>query len=149
MTTSELAEALVAWAAEVCGIDSTYDHEPKQRTAPLPDAMSIIRSVAHAERPNDQAIQQLEQTKLKLSEASIVLVANPEPPDEAAETLNGFCDALGIAADDDPTLGGRVADIHSTFTFDFHPDAPFVEFDDGTRGRRMTMALTVIEHIGA
>lgn len=146
MTTAETAEALAAWAGEVCAIDDTHDHEPKERTESLPDAWAITKSVAYADAP-EQQIQQVEQARYKLSQFAVMLFVEPEPADDAADALNAYCDALGAAADADRTLGDRVENIAPGWDFDFHLDAPFAELSDGTRARRLTMNLIVVESL--
>jgi len=149
MTIGELAQALEQWVAETCpGITTTYDHEPKAKTD-FPEVSAVVKRVTHADAPSQpgQEIQQVEQSRAKVYEADLIIVVEPEPPDEADDALKAFGDQLGDAAESDRTLGGRVAGISSEWSFDFHPDAPLLVFDDGSRGRRMTLSVVAVERI--
>lgn len=146
-TIAQTAQALEEWVAETCpGISTTYDHEPKAKTS-FPEVSAVIKTVTHADAPQQPAnqLQQIEQARAKVYEADLVIIVDPEPPDGADDALKGFADALADAAEADGTLGERVFGIGPRFSFDFHPDTPLLEFDDGSRGRRMTASFTVAE----
>jgi hypothetical protein len=69
------------------------------------------------------------------------LVVTPDPPGEAEGFLKDFTDRLVDDLLVDPTLSGRVAWVNTNPRVSFRP--PFVEFDDGTRGRIASLFIQV------
>ena len=61
--------------------------------------------------------------------------------DQAAAQLRDFEARLLESVLKDATLGGRVPIASPQMEFDF--TAPFVEYEDGTKGREMTMTIAV------
>lgn len=149
MSPDDTAEALVAWAAaKLPALLGTYDHEPDERTARFPDAMVAFQGIRYlATQPTGAGMQieQVQQRKTRLYDCHLILTVDPSDADAASDQLLVFADTLGNDAAKDRTLGNRVAWIAEEFEFSFQP--PFVEYDDGTKGRAMTMKLTVADSV--
>ncbi len=147
MTIEQVTGAVVAWAKEVLPeLQGTYDYPADAKIFPLPDAAAEIQDVELAVADaGDFPNLNIEQAMLRVYHVHLLLLVDPEPPDEATEKLTDFVDRLTASALSDRTLGGRVGGVAPTFRSTFTP--PFVEFDDGTRGRLSTMEFTIGELI--
>ena len=150
MDATQVADALVEWAIEILpDLKGTYDHDPDSKTQPLPD---LAASVASEEtRANDPTLGLpfadlgIEQATLHSLRASLLLMVDPEDAGAATEQLQGFVAALAASVGADPTLGGRVPAVSPFWQASYEP--PFVEFDDGTKGRAATFSLVITELI--
>ena len=71
----------------------------------------------------------------------LAFMVDNQDPEAAATSLRSYRDLLSAAVRATPDLGGRVPFRSPFVSFDFTP--PFVEYEDGTTGREMTMQLTV------
>lgn len=150
MSIEEVAAALEDWVAETCpGITTTYDHEPKALME-LPEVSTILGEITYADAPEAVGStigQQIEQGRYVVYAAALVILVDPEDPAAADASLKGFAQALADAAEIDRTFGGRGLTLARQYSFDFHPDAPFLQFDDGARTRRMTMDLVAVRAV--
>lgn len=148
MTPKEVAQAVMAWAdATLPELAQAYDHATEGK-AGFPDAGVEIAELEYSDRvgaderlPFEQSIAQVGSRLYRIQ--LLIVVDGKLPGQGAADKLYEYCGALAAAAKADVTLGNRVARISRRFSFNFHPDAPYVEFDDGSTGRRMTMNLVV------
>lgn len=150
MDANQIAEALVEWALETCPeLQGSYDHDPDSKTQPLPDVAAVVGSEGDA--PSDPSLGLeiadfgLQNATLHFTRASLFLMVDPGDGDAASEELRGFVGALARALRADRTLGGRVMSVSPVWQGSYEP--PFVEFDDGTKGRIATFSLTVAELI--
>jgi hypothetical protein len=84
---------------------------------------------------------QIEQALLMVYTMQLSFMVDNGDPQAAARLLRDLSDRLLDAALDDGTLGGRVPFVSPSISFDF--STPYVEYEDGTFGREMTMSLSV------
>jgi hypothetical protein len=147
---TQVADALVAWAIDTLpDLQGTYDHDPDSKTQPLPDlAASVASEETRASDPTlglPIADLGIEQATLHSLRASLLLMVDPGDAGAATEQLQSFVRDLRKAVEADRTLGGRVPAVSPYIQASYEP--PFVEFDDGTKGRAATFLLVIAELI--
>lgn len=149
MTTAEIADALTAWAVDTLpALQGSYNHPTAGKDQPLPDVAIEVDESRISQRPEDpslSAIFAIEQVAMRTWNVRLLLMVKPEPGEAASQQLAGFVDDLMAAVMSDGTLGGQVPWTSKEMRGSFQP--PFVQFDDGTRGRLATLELTVGEPI--
>lgn len=147
MDASEVADALVDWVKATCpDIAGTYAHDPSGKDQPLPDVACFAQSeeVTNIDPSTGEALATgIEQADLHVVRATVLLMVEPLPADEAANALQGFVAALGASLKADQTLGGRVPSAAPRWRASYEP--PFLKFDDGSEGRAAWLELTVAE----
>lgn len=143
MNTETLPGALVEWAREIITeIEAGYDYVPAAKPDPMPDVIvEVIRTIVHADGAEVFPFWQLQQRDVEVYECSLAFMVDNTDPAAAASQLRNFRDRLTAAVLAEATLGDRVPFRSPYVSFDFTP--PFVEYEDGTKGREMTMVLTV------
>lgn len=148
---ADVAAAIVDWVMEtVPDLAGAYDYAAEKRDEPLPDVACEVTDEAVVPNPPQlmPAVPGIDQTPLfHVLGADLLLVVDPDPPREAAQALNGYVRSLAVSLLPE---GKRLASglfISPLFTAGYRP--PFVEFDDGQRGRLATVRLTVAEPINA
>lgn len=134
----------VAWARAVLPeLLGGYDYVTDQKTQALPDVMGELQDSRVTLSDPDFAGISIQQAAVRVYRVTLsFMVENSDPP-AAATQLRDFADRLGVSLMTDGTLSGRVFAASPLATFDFA--RPFVEYEDGTRGREMTMNLAVAE----
>jgi hypothetical protein len=146
-TIASITENLVAWAKAAIPALSTYDYPTNEKVYALPDAAAEIQDVS-VSRENAQQfpMSQIEQVVVRSYTVNLMFLVTPDPPDTATDSLTQYVDTLTQLILDDPTCAGALGtgviitpEFRSTFT------PPFLEFDDGTRGRTATMELIIAE----
>lgn len=169
MTKEEAIAAVLEWAQAVAPdvADRGYDYVPASKPKGLPDVVCELQTEAVVrEDPDFGALvdtQQVAALRVWDLELSVMAGAKPrEPADDealdddqlvdeahqaASKQLRAIAQQLGDALLADETLGGRVQLASPFCIFDF--TRPFVEYQDGTRGREMRMALKVAEPLFA
>jgi hypothetical protein len=150
IATADIAQALEDWVvATLPDLQGSYDYQTAEKTQPLPDVAIEVGQVTTAESTGDASLESfgfgIEQTALRNWTVSILLMVPPEPGQEASAQLAGFIDTLQADILQDGTLGGRVPWSSKETRASFTP--PFVQFDDGTRGRVVTLEVTVGERV--
>lgn len=150
MDSTQLADALIDWALKTCPtLEGSYDHDPDSKTQPLPDVAAFVGTEGDAESDAtlglDIALQGLEQATVHWMRATLMLMVDPEDAGGATEQLQGFVRDLATSLRADRTLGGRVPAASPIWQASYEP--PFVEFDDGTKGRAATFSLAIAELI--
>lgn len=144
MTADEVVEAVVAWAAEVCSITSTYTYLTGEKSQALPDvAGDLADRRLRLEDPANFPDLRVEQVMLDIFEIDLSFLVDNEDEGAAASTLRGYSDSLGVEVRNDASMGDRVQVASPFLTFDFA--RPFVEYQDGTVGREMTMKVFIAE----
>lgn len=147
MNHEDIGARLIEWADAVLPeLAGSYAHAPDKKDQPFPDIAAELIDIGYTEAPAPGVpdIQQIQQAVVhQVSRWELILVVDPDPPDQADTTLKEFTGRLATSALDDATLGGRVTRIGKDFSFSFRP--AFVEFDDGSRGRAATMNLAVAD----
>jgi hypothetical protein len=147
MTIQEVADALLEWTRELLPeLQGGYSFIPLMTWQELPDVVWDVGSV------NTQVgggvvfpHREVQQAWIRRFDCAGSIMIENSDPQLAAESLRDMADRLTASLMEDGSLGGRVPFISPFFSFDF--TAPFVERDDGTRGREMTMELIVGEFI--
>lgn len=143
MDATAAADALVEWVkATIPAIKGTYDHDPSEKTQPLPDVAASISAEEVTDRDPDTELQ-IEQADLHIMRATLLLMVPPEPAGEATETLQDFVAALGASIAEDQTLGGRLPAVSRRWSASYEP--PYVQFEDGTEGRAVYFSLVIAE----
>ena len=143
MTADEVIEAVVAWALEaVPELVGSYAFAPAGKTEGLPDVVADHATIEYV-LDDDRRFPwlSLQQTVIAVHSIGLSFMVSNEQEAAAAATLRGYSDALAASLLADGTLGGRVPMASPLMTFDF--TRPFVEYQDGTRGREVTMELAV------
>lgn len=142
MTQNEIVLAVLAWVEQTCPeIQGAYDYAPSGKAQGLPDCVAEITDTALGYSSPLFPKLQIEQALLMVYTMQLSFMVDNGDPEAAAHLLRDLSDRLLDAALDDGTLGGRVPFISPTISFDF--STPYVEYEDGTFGREMTMSLSV------
>jgi hypothetical protein len=146
MTLKEFSDAVLDWAVETLPElnASTYDHATDERTKPFPDVALEVVDVRRGGAPTGidtrlAKIQQVQQIVVRTVDFELILVVDPEDPQVAEDQLKDFVERIFNALEEDKTLGNRVQWVDDSPRASFRP--PFVEFDDGTRGRIVTLFM--------
>lgn len=166
MTEGECATAVLEWVREVLppqgsgddpGIESGYDYAVGAKVGPLPDAVVFVERKRVVRSDDVEPFSHLQQVWVRMFDirASIMVEVRREPGDTPEEIearaaaahamLCGFGAELEVSAFADGTLGGRVDTTLPQTVFDY--SQPFVEYEDGTRGRLLAIEMTVCELI--
>ena len=149
----DVATEVVEWVMEtVPDLRGAYDYAAEKRDEPLPDVACEITDEAFDNRPpsflSERSVPGIDQIALyHLLSAELLLVVDPEPPRGASRALNGYVAAIATSLLPEGKALGSGLFISPLFTAGYRP--PFVEFDDGQRGRLATVRLTVAESIDA
>jgi hypothetical protein len=135
--------ACVEWAREVNPeIVSGFDHEVDFKTG-LPDVIATLDDSSVRVGDANFPFSSIQQRFVATWSITLSFMVDDSDPDAADALLKTFANRLKASALQDGTLGGRVPFISRLMSFDY--TNPFVEYQDGTRGREMTMQLTVGE----
>jgi len=143
MDTNALTTAIIEWAQEtVPELEAGYTYAPAAKPEPMPDVVAtLVRTFVQMGGEEVFPLWQLQQRLVEGYEYALSFTVDNQDPSLAAEQLRGFRDALVLAVITQPTLNDRVPFRSPFASFDFDP--AFVEYEDGTTGREMTMTLTV------
>ena len=160
MTNEEAIDAVLAFAVAACPplAGHTYDFVPASKPKGLPDIVAELQSEGVVLEDESFPIARLQQAALRVWRIVLSVMDDASPADaqdpasvDAAHAasqsrLRGWAEALleGVMADH--TLGGRVQLASPFVEVAYTP--PYVEYEDGTRGREMTVTLSVAEMIG-
>lgn len=151
MTNQEALDAALAWiVATIPELDgSTYDHIPAGKSKALPDVVGDLGQEEIVREDPEFVLSQMQQVGLRLFRLGFSFMVESGTDEAGAEDathkLRGYAEALIESLLNDATLGGRVQMASPFLMFDYTP--PFVEYDDGTRGREATLTMTVGERL--
>lgn len=153
MTTEQIAEALRDWARATLPALQAGTAFLAATRHQLPDVQVDVQTKQRLIGPDDRfPFTELQQVNLIVWDAELqfMVETQDDPTDNTAEAeqkqLWGFADAADDAIIADPQLGGVLADdcIASPLTaWDFA--SPFVQYDDGTRGRMALLSIAVAQ----
>lgn len=152
MTDTPTLTALIeAWAVATCPelSGSSYEFHPSQKSKPLPDIAVEVNDVSTGYTPSDVGLEGpvggagWQQAMFRAWIIELMLMVDPTDPGAAETQLKGFSDALQNSVLSDNTLGNTVPWVNRRMKSTFTP--PFVQFEDGTRGRLMTMTIVAGE----
>lgn len=149
MTTEDVLTGVNAWVVATCDppIVGAYEYLPEMKTAELPDVVTEVLEVRMNIEDPRFPFAQLQQTWLKVWQINCSIMVGNSDPGAAALQLEGYADQMDASIRGDGSLGGRVPFISPFYAFDF--TAPFVEYNDGTRGREMNMQMAIGELVEA
>jgi hypothetical protein len=123
-------------------LEAGYPYAPATKPEPMPDVVVTLIRTFVQQGPGDAfTVWQLQQQLVEAYEYQLSFTVENLDPSLAAEQLRAFRDQLIEAVLLQPTLKGRVPFRSPFASFDFDP--AFVEYEDGTTGREMTMTLTI------
>lgn len=145
MSATDIADGLVAWALAVLPeLEGSYDYPAGERDQALPDIAAEVHeeeNVAANPGLDDEITSGFEQADVRGYTCAVLLVVDPTDPQAASHQLYDFIDRLAYAIRADQTLGGRVLRCSRNWKASYEP--PFVEFEDGSKGRLATLTLSV------
>lgn len=135
-----VAEWLALQLAELEG--RIYDHVPARKPLGLPDAVvELARSATRIGGGEQFAMFDIQQALMYTADVDVSFMVDNADTAAAAHQLRDFESRLIRAVLSDADLGGRVTCVAPELAFDFA--SPYVEYEDGTKGREMTMTITV------
>jgi len=142
VTSEDARQAVLAWVEEaIPELEASYDHVPSGKGA-LPDVIvEATRTGIEMGGGERFACWQLQQRAIYFVECSVSFMVDNSDTKAAASLLHSIEERLVAGVLADATLGSRVPFASPLVEFDF--TTPFVEYEDGTRGREMTMTLAV------
>lgn len=145
MKTRDLSAALEAWAVATCpDLTGSYDFSPAEQSEPLPAVVAEPVAIRDAHDDPDFRVVDLQQVDIRVWDYRLLVIAalgdTPDEVEASAHQLEDFADALMDAAQQDPSLGGRV---HAVARVSASFDPPVVQFDDDSLGRQVTVQLSV------
>lgn len=153
METQEVAEALRDWARATLPALNAGTAFLAATRGQLPDVQVDVQSKRRVIGPDERfPFTELQQIELTIWEVELQFMVETQdnPTDATAkaeqEQLWGFADSVDAAIIADPQLAGNLQDpaLASTFTaWDFA--SPFVQYDDGTKGRMALLDMAVAE----
>lgn len=150
MNENEVAEAVVAWSREVLselneGRSWLTAHKTK-----LPDVVADVAEKSIVLRDERFPRLDIQQAALRVFEVEMSFMVEKNTGDSAdreeTEQLRDFGERLEASLTTDGTLGDRVfaaSPVGASFSYRL----PFVQYEDGTRGRQMTLSFPVAEPI--
>ena len=150
MTNEQIIDALAGWvAATVPDVDGkVYKAPPAEKDLGLPDCIVALLvedpTLDDAQFPMLAGVQQIDGYTLRFGLSFMVQVEPGMAGELAADQLvRSYAEAIKRAVRaDDAALGQREL-IGVGPSFDYDP--PFVQYQDGTRGREMTCQLAVAQ----
>lgn len=144
------ALAVEAWIAEVLDPDlkATYPHVTAAK-ADLPDAQVDLqrKSIGYGRGDERFPWGELQERLLRVFDFQLSFMVEKgdglTADAEGTAQLRAFGERIEKALLEQPTLGDRVQMASPICEFNY--GLPFVEYPDGTRGRQMTMTMSVAE----
>jgi hypothetical protein len=138
-----MVTAIRDWCREqIPELENGYNFEPTEKTV-LPDVVVVLDTSSVEFGDSSFPLVALQQNVIQRYDCTISFMVDNTDPGPAAEQLRRFADTLRAQLLKDGTLGQRVPVASPFVTFDYTP--PFVVYPDGTRGREMTMTISVAE----
>lgn len=145
LSTKQVTLALESFCIEVMPeLEGSYDYSTDEQYKGLPDVAIEVQDLSVGAVPvssNLRQIQQIEQARTFTWNVQILIIVPPEPAADADTALKDLTDRFISRVLLDKTLGGRVSWVGDSPRASFLP--PFVEFEDGTQGRFVTLYLQV------
>lgn len=136
--------ALGAWArAVIPELVQHYEFEPVEKTE-LPDVVIVLDDSVVELGDATFPLHAIQQRVIQRYDLTLSFMVDNSEPEEAAQELRAYADLLRAELLKDGTLGQRVPVASPFVTFDYTP--PFAVYPDGTRGREMTMTISVAEY---
>lgn len=140
-----IIDGVVAWVRDVLpeiGEDSAYDYVPEGKAGALPDVVAEVGRIRMATNDPAFPFSSIQQRYITIYEVALSIMVDNDDSKAAAATLRDFARRLGASLmRSGGNLGGRVPFVSPFFTFDF--TRPFVRYQDGTKGREVTMDMSI------
>jgi hypothetical protein len=144
MGSEAIVEGLTAWSrAVIPELIAGFDYEPTEKTS-LPDVVVVLDTSQIELGDSTFPIVAIQQRAIQRYDCTLSFMVDNEEPEIAAAKLRSYADVLRAELLKDGTLGQRVPVASPYVTFDYTP--PFVVYPDGTRGREMTMTISIAEY---
>jgi hypothetical protein len=138
-----MVAVLADWIMEtVPELALSYEFEPVEKTE-LPDVVVVLDDSIIELGNTTFPLIDIQQRVIQRYDFTVSFMVDNAEPEAAAVKLRGYADALRAGLLRDGTLGQRVLVASPFVTFDYTP--PFVVYPDGTRGREMTMSMSIAE----
>lgn len=151
MSDNECALAVTAWVNEVLPELAEARHWVTMQKTRLPDAVVDVEESGIALEDSRFSRRRIQQAALKVFEVAVLLMVEHNEGDEPdrveQEQLRDFADRLQSSLLSDGTLGSRVQMASPLVRFTYR--LPFVQYQDGTRGRQLTVNFPVAELVPA
>lgn len=150
MTNEETIDAVLAWVSETVPEigANVYAVVPPGKSKALPDCVAELASEGAAREDEDFPFGGLQQVGIYVWSVGLSIMVDAGQGDAGADTaqraLEGFVEALKTALFGDYTLGARVQ-MASALAFGADYTNPLVEYEDGTRGREVTLSMKIGE----
>jgi hypothetical protein len=138
-----MASNVADWAQEVLPeLVGAYVELPGEKNLGLPDVIVEIQRSGVREGGGDAFRRwSIQQALLYVADMELSFMVDNSDYSAAAAQLRDFEARLLTSVMSDQTLGGRVPFVSPLVEFDF--TGPYVEYEDGTKGREMRMTLAV------
>lgn len=162
MTEDQIADALVDWTTSILtdaalgngnGLKASYSFLPQQK-GQLPDVAATVEQKRISQGIEERLffpLADLQQTVLRVFECLLsFMVESPDTPgmasDEAEQRLLRLYGAtVEESVRADASLGGRLQTAFASPVMLVDYRLPFVQYQDGTRGRQATVVLAIGE----
>jgi hypothetical protein len=148
-TTQEIADAIVEWTrGKIPALETGYAFPADEKTGDLPDVAAEIQRIKIQRTSTENfPAAGVQQVLIRVFQFNLMFLVNPDPAEEATKQLEEFVDTITTALLEDPSMGELLPNVSLSPVFDSSFTPPFVEFEDGTKGRMATMELVVGELI--
>lgn len=144
LTSEDAVQAIKAWLPTVAPelTDKVYDHVPGPKPLGLPDCVIEVTRTGIEETGSTRfRFWDIQQKWVYFVEVSLSFMVDNADTQDAAGYLRDLEHRLVLGVLQNPTLDNAVPFASPLTSFDF--TAPFVEYEDGTKGREMSMTLAV------
>lgn len=137
--------AVIAWVRDtITELEGAYEYVPAGKTQALPDVVGDVGTIEVAVDDQRFPFASIQQRYIAIFSISLSFMVDNGDAEAAAALLRDMARRLSASLlSTGGTLGGRVPMVSPTFSFDF--TRPYVRYEDGTKGREMTMDLAVGE----
>jgi hypothetical protein len=148
IASQSILQSVVDWAREAQPeLQSSYAFVPAGKTESLPDVVASFATIEVTFNDPRFALLGIQQTMIRTWAVGLSVMIDNSDPEAAATWLNDTVDLFTASLLSDSTLGDRVPFASPLVVFDL--SRPFVRYDDGTKGREMTVDLTLGEMVEA
>jgi hypothetical protein len=141
VTSDEIVNGVGDWLTDLHPELMRYYAFSPTSKGDLPDVVIEIEGAGVRFGDETFPIRAIQQALIERWDLTASFMVLNEDPEGAASLLRTFADRCVTDVLSDSTLRGRVPFVSPFVTFDYTP--PFVEYADGTRGREMSMTLSV------
>jgi hypothetical protein len=142
VTQGQAIAGVADWAKDVIPeLNFAYEYEVTAKTVALPDLVVDLDSVRVSFNATEFPLLDLQGHMVVTYSMVLSFMVDNSEPSTAADSLRSFGDRLLDSILSDGTLGGRVQFASPQISLDY--SNPFMEYEDGTRGREMVMTMLI------